>query len=343
VIRTSVLLRGLCCLRAASTFVLLSGAMLFAADAQAQATVTAITGAVPTTNPAPPPHNPATAPLTWRAVTADDNTSGTSGTNGPSLNSEAPHIVRLSDGRLVASDLAPIIARGELVVAMLGVDSPPFFYQKDGKLVGIEVDLAEDLGRALGVKVRYDRSPMTFDAVVQTLAAGRADVAISKLSQTLARTREISYSQPYLTLNRALLLNRLRFAALARKRQITEVIRTFDGTLGVIASSSYEDYARRNFPHAQIVRYPSWDALIEAVKSGAVVAAYRDEFEIKRLLKSDPTVALTLRTVTFKDLTDTLAIGVRIDEPTLLSFTNEFLNERNSRLDVTKVLDALNQ
>ena len=341
--RPSVSYRRVDRFRAVASLVLLWAATLFTVGAQAQTTTTAISGAVPTGNPAAQPRNPAAAPLTWRAVTADGNTNAASGANGPSLNTDAPHIVRLSDGRLVASDLAPIIARGELVVAMLGVDSPPFFYQKNGKLVGIEVDLAEDLGRALGVQVRYDRSPMTFDAVVQALAAGHADVAISKLSQTLARTREISYTQPYLTLNRALLLNRLGFAALARKRQITEVIRAYDGTLGVIASSSYEDYARRNFPQAKIVRYPSWDALIEAVKSGAVVAAYRDEFEIKRLLKSDPTVALTLRTVTFKDLSDTLAIGVRIDEPTLLAFTNEFLNERNSRLDVTKVLDALNQ
>ncbi|WP_347557947.1 ABC transporter substrate-binding protein [Robbsia sp. KACC 23696] len=253
------------------------------------------------------------------------------------------HVVQLPDGRLVASDIAPIVQRGELVVAMLGVDSPPFFYQKKGQLVGVEVDLAKELAHSLGVSVRFDRSAMTFDAVVQLLASGHADVAVSKLSQTLARTREIAYSQPYVTLNRALLLNRLRFAAIARKRPLTEVIRSFDGTLGVIAGSSYEEYAKRNFPHATLARYPTWDAVVQAVKNGDVVAAYRDEFEIKRLLKSDPTSALTLRTVTFKDLTDTLAIGVRVDEPTLLAFVNEFLTEHNGRLDVSQLLGALDQ
>lgn len=310
-------------------------ALPFAPHVEAQSAAATVAAA---SSRAPASAAPAT-PLTWSELPP----AATAGDSPGSRASGPPHIVRLSDGRLVASDLAPIIARGELVVAMLGVDTPPLFYEKNGKLVGIEVDLAEDLARALGVKVRYDRSPMTFDAVVQRLANGNADVAISKLSQTLARTREISYSQPYLTLNRALLLNRLRFAALAHERPVTEAIRTFDGTIGVIASSSYEDYARRNFPRAQIVRYPSWSALIEAVKSGTVTAAYRDEFEIKRLLKSDPTIALTLRTVTLKDLTDTLAIGVRVDEPTVLAFTNEFLNERNARLDVNKLLDALNK
>lgn len=253
----------------------------------------------------------------------------------------AVHVATLPDGRLVASDFVPIIARGEVIVAMLGVDSPPFFFQKDGRLAGIEVDLANDIGRTLGVKVRFDRSAMTFDGVVKLLASGQADIAISKLSQTLARSRQISYSHPYLTLHRALLLNRVRLAVHSGKRALPEVIRTFDGTIGVIAASSYADYAKKNFPRATIVPYPDWQALIRGLKAGEVIAAYRDEFEIKRLLKSDPTASLTLRTVTFEDLSDALAIGVRVDEPTVLSFVNEYLNERSEKLDVARVLDAV--
>lgn len=255
----------------------------------------------------------------------------------------AVHVVTLPDGRLIASDFAPIIQRGELVVAMLGIDSPPFFSEKNGQLAGIEVDLANDIGRALGVKVRFDRSAMTFDGVVKLLASGHADIAISKLSQTLARARQINYSRPYLTLHRALLINRMRFAVHAGKRTLPDVIRTFDGAIGVIASSSYADYAKKNFPRAKIVPYPSWQALIDGLKAGDVIAAYRDEFEIKRLLKLDPTASLTLRTVTFQDLNDTLAVGVRVDEPTVLSFINEYLTERNEKLDITSVLDAAKQ
>lgn len=255
----------------------------------------------------------------------------------------AAHVVALPDGRLIASDFAPIITRGELVVAMLGVDSPPFFFQKNGQLAGIEVDLANDVGRALGVKVRFDRSAMTFDDVVKLLASGHADIAVSKLSQTLARARQIDYSHPYLTLHRALLINRVRLAARSGNRPLPDVIRSFDGTIGVIAASSYADYAKKNFPHAKIVSYPGWQALIDGVRAGDVTAAYRDEFEIKRLLKFDPTASLTLRTVTFQDLSDTLAIGVRVDEPTVLSFVNEYLGERTETLDVARVLDAVKQ
>jgi len=72
-----------------------------------------------------------------------------------------------------------------------------------------------------------------------------------------------------------------------------------------------------------------------------VVAAYRDEFEVKRVLKADPTLSLTLRTVTLKDLQDTLGIAVSIANPTLLAFVNEFLAQRTEKLSVDKVLQAL--
>ena len=78
-----------------------------------------------------------------------------------------------------------------------------------------------------------------------------------------------------------------------------------------------------------------------AVRKGEVVGAYRDEFEVKRLLKSDPTASLTLRTVTFKDLEDTLGIAVGIGDPVLLAFVNQFLAQRPDKLDIDKVLQAV--
>ena len=60
----------------------------------------------------------------------------------------------------------------------------------------------------------------TFNAVVDIIARGEADMAISKLSRTLARTQVISFSQPYLTLNHALILNRVKFAQFAKDRAL---------------------------------------------------------------------------------------------------------------------------
>ena len=81
--------------------------------------------------------------------------------------------------------------------------------------------------------------------------------------------------------------------------------------------------------------------MLKALEKGEIMAAYRDEFEIKRILKSDPTSSLTLRTVTLKDLEDTLGIAVGINDRALLNFANEFLVQRGDKLNINKVLAAL--
>lgn len=255
----------------------------------------------------------------------------------------ASGLVKISDGRLLAPGIARIVNRGELIVAMLGVDTPPFFYMKNGELVGLEVDLAKAIAKELKVTVRFDRSARTFNEVVDVVARQEADLGISKLSRTLARAQMISFTEPYLRLNHAFILNRVKFAELARDRPLPVVVREFKGSIGVIAKSSFSDYASKNFPLSELREFPNWGEVLKALEKGQIMAAYRDEFEIKRILKSDPTASLTLRTVTFKDLEDTLGIAVGIQDPTLLAYVNQFLSGGMEKLTIDKVLKALDR
>nr|WP_180970736.1 ABC transporter substrate-binding protein [Burkholderia sp. WAC0059] len=249
-------------------------------------------------------------------------------------------LVRMPDGRLLAPEFARIAARGELVVAMLGVDQPPFFEMRDGQLQGFDVDLAKDMAAQLGVKVRFNRNAKTFDDVVNLLANGEADVAISKLSRTLPRAETISFSAPYLQLHQALLLNRVKFAQLAHGRPAPDVVRAYSSTIGVVANSSYSEFVKANFPNAQVTSYPTWPAVLNALNTGEITAAYRDEFEVKRVLRSNPMASLRLRVVTLSDLDDPIAIGVNVSSPALLAFVNQFLAGRTKKLDVATVLQA---
>ncbi len=250
-------------------------------------------------------------------------------------------MVRLPRGDLVAADIGAILHRGELVVAMAATDAPPFFHVKNNRLVGSDVRMAEQLAGELRVTLRIDRSPRTFNEVIDFVAGGSADLGISKLSHTLARALSVHFSDPYLTLNHALLLNRVEFAGLLRDRTMAKAIRNFDGSLAVIAKSSFADFAPRHFPQARIVSYPTWEAVIDAVRRGQVMGAYRDEFEVRRILQEDPGLVLMLRTVILKDLTDALAIAVGVRNTTLLAFVNKFVGLRPEKLTVDSVLKEL--
>ncbi|AOI95505.1 ABC transporter substrate-binding protein [Burkholderia sp. LA-2-3-30-S1-D2] len=250
-------------------------------------------------------------------------------------------LVQMPDGRLLAPEFARIVTRGTLVVAVLGVDQPPFFMSRNGALAGVDIDLADELAKKLGVSVQFDRDARTFDDVVQLIATGQADVAISKLSRTLPRAQMVRFSTPYINLRRALLINRVSFAELAKGRPLPEVVRDYRGTIGVVAGSAYAEYVRTDFPAARVRTYPSWPATLDALNTGAVTAVYRDELAIKLVMQDDPTAPIRLRVATFDDLTDALAVGVPVSTPTLLAFVNQFLAERSRRLDVKSLLDAM--
>lgn len=238
-----------------------------------------------------------------------------------------PHLSMAQDGE--PSSVGAIVARNELVVALPAFNSPPFFSaDSTGALSGFDIDLANAIGRELGVRVRFDRSAKSFDDVVAIVARGNADVAICKLSRTLKRAKDIRFTDPYASFKHALVVNRVGFAQAAEGREPPEVIHDYRGTLGVIAHSSFADYAHVNFPNAMIREYPSWPDLIDAVESGKVVAAYRDEFEIKKMIIDDPALSLTLRTITLSDLTDTIGMATAAGNDQLLAFLDMFLAQR---------------
>ncbi|HRY03207.1 MAG TPA: transporter substrate-binding domain-containing protein [Beijerinckiaceae bacterium] len=259
---------------------------------------------------------------------------------GFSQTAPAPGLTTLADGRVVAPDIGRILSRGELVVAMNRVNAYPFFYERDGVPMGSDVDLMRDLAKELKVGIRFDRSPKTFDGVADLVAAGGADVGVSRLARTLARFQKVSFSNPYFKLNHALLINRVAFAKLAHERPIEKVIRGFDGSLGVMRASAWVEFARRNFPKARIVEFKSWKDVVEAVKRGEIVAGYRDEYETRLVLAKDPSLTLTLRTVAFDDAYSDLAVAVGIRDTALLAYINEFLAQRRTDISIAKLLAA---
>lgn len=239
---------------------------------------------------------------------------------------------------LLAPELRQIVARGELRVAMPSFDSPPFFYQEQGSLKGLDVDIATGLARVLQVPVRFVRQASSFNGVVEQVARREVDLAACKMSRTLARARQVRFSEPYFISRHALLLNRVVFARQARGRELAQVVRQFDGSLGVIRDSAFADLAAQNFPRARLVHYDSWEAVLAALERGEVVAAYRDELEMRRLFQSDPSLSLDLRLVALTDTEDAQALVLPPDAEQFLALVNLYLLQQRLRFSIEQVL-----
>lgn len=239
-----------------------------------------------------------------------------------------------------APDIKRILDRGKLIVAMTSFDVPPFFMvDANGRFYGLDVSLAEGIAKSMGVGVEYNRQGKTFNDVVDIVIRGEADLAISKLSITPARVMRVRFSQPYLVLRHGLLVNRLDLAKMAKGKETVDVIKDYSGAIGVLAKSSFVDYAAEFFPKAKVVEYPNWEpALVGAVSRGEVPVAYRDELEVKKVIRGNPTAALNLRTILIDGTRDDIAIAVPWDSEQLLSVVNFYLS-RQKPLTVNGLLD----
>ncbi len=240
-----------------------------------------------------------------------------------------------SAGFAAQDDLAATIASRRLRVVVPSFNSQPFFSDQAGQVVGIDVELAQGLAAALELELDFDRRPQTFNDAVSILANGEADLAICKLSRTLSRARVIQYSQPYVKLNHGLIVNRVRFAAMAGIRPPESVIRGFNGQLGVIAKSSFVEFAKHNFPDAKLTQFDDWAHVLDAIRDGGIDAAYRDEFEIKKVLVDDPSLTIVARSVTLSDLTDTIGIGIAPERPRLAAFIDLYMALSNRAKPMT--------
>lgn len=90
---------------------------------------------------------------------------------------------------------ARIQARGVLVVAT-DASFPPFSaVDANGALFGFDIDLGDELGRRLGVRVEYEN--ITYDALLSAVAAGRDDAVISAFVPQPERLKEVSFTRPY--------------------------------------------------------------------------------------------------------------------------------------------------
>jgi ABC-type amino acid transport substrate-binding protein len=238
-------------------------------------------------------------------------------------------------------DLKSIKAGGVLRIAITHFDIPPFHVRRsDGTFVGKDIEFARELADALKVKIELVDSPPSFDAVITTIADNRADIGLSKLSQTYDRLNYVHFSEPYVTLRHALLYNREVISRLANGGLPEEVLRNFRGSIGVIGASAYVDFATASYPKAKVVPFPTWDATIEGLKTGKVDVVYRDEFEIRSVLIREPGLHVEFGAAVIADRRSFLTMAVCDGCVKLEEFINYFIAQHPGAYSLNDLLSA---
>jgi ABC-type amino acid transport substrate-binding protein len=237
------------------------------------------------------------------------------------------------------ADIAAIKKANVLIVAMTKKDVPPFFSGEGDDIHGLDVEIARRIGVLLGVPVQFRRDAESFAEVVEQVRDGKADIAVSKLSVTGPRLQVVRFSDPYIKLRQSLVINRLWLSQNSQGREVYQVIRNFNGKISFIKNSSYDTFARINFPNAVFLPEDKWDVIIDKVIRGDIAAAYRDEFEIKKIAFEKPEAAISTKSITISDSVDNIAIAVNPKSIQLLSIVNYVIKNEYNNIDTKKLMD----
>lgn len=105
-----------------------------------------------------------------------------------------------------AGRLASILEKGRIRVGIQNEYRPFRIENPKPGYPGIDVELAEALGRALGVQV--DFVYLSLDDLLRETGQGTVDIGLGGVTATLERARIVHFSDPYMTTTPAALLSR---------------------------------------------------------------------------------------------------------------------------------------
>ncbi len=234
----------------------------------------------------------------------------------------------------IPSDIKKIIARGKIIVAINSVDYPPFFYSKVvNKLEGFDIEIAEDIAKYLGVAVEYNRSASTFEDVVKLVENDQADIAISAISSTLSRGLTVRFSDPYLTPNQCLVVNRILEVKISNHTKIApELLK-----IAILNNSSYEDFSKQNneyfdntYKNLSIVKYDSLEQAFSDVIEGKILGLYIDEIHANYIMKNKKLANIYLRKKIIAESIDPISIAINWKNPNLAYWINLYIKRMNN-------------
>src|SRR3954469_18836843 len=183
-----------------------------------------------------------------------------------------------------AGALDRIRARGELTWGADEQGGEPYVFEdasRGGTLVGFEVDLADSLARALGVRARFVQND--WSTLIPALERGSFDIALNGIEVTPALEARGTFSRPYYRFSERLVARR-------GDARVRDLASTAGLRVGTLAGSLSWQLARD--AGADAVPYEGVDEPFIDLAHGRIDAVLLDDIIVARYASRHPTLAV---------------------------------------------------
>lgn len=166
----------------------------------------------------------------------------------------------------------------------------PYEYYEEGKIVGVDIDIANEIAKELGKELVI--RDVSFDFVINEVKSGKADFAAAGISITPERAKEVDFTIEYTVSNQVVVVkkgsNIKNFDDIKNKKIAVQ--------LGTVADL----YASENYKDATIVSHKKYLSAVEDVKTGKADLIIMDELPAKEIVKENDNLVI-LDGVLFQD------------------------------------------
>ena len=173
------------------------------------------------------------------------------------------------------STLNKILERNELIVGMNPEYMPFNMKDKKGRIIGYDVDMAKNMAKAMGVKLKIVST--SWDGIIAGLLTSKYDIIMSGMTITQERNLKINFSDPYVVVGQTMMVHKSIAGKIKNVKDLDKpeyTIVTKLGTTGEIAT-------RKFFKKAKIVTFDGEaDAAIEVLNGRASAMVYDKTYNL---------------------------------------------------------------
>lgn len=163
------------------------------------------------------------------------------------------------------SALEAIKKRGVLKVGM-DIFQPWAMKDKNGELIGFEIDVATRLAEDMGVKVEF--VPTAWSGIIPALITGKFDVIIGGMGITAQRALQVNFTKPYEFSGMSIVAHK----ELAAGFDSLEAFNNKDVEIAVKLGTTAAAAAKKFFPKAQLRMFDTEPAAYQELRNGKVHA-----------------------------------------------------------------------
>jgi len=211
-----------------------------------------------------------------------------------------------------------VLKSGQLRVGMTADQPPLNAKDKNGEMIGLEVDLAEGLAHALGLELEIVQMP--FGRLLGALKRGKVDMVMSGVDITAERTKDFLFVGPYLLSGKSLLTSS---DALAEAETVEDINRS-NVKVVALANSTSEAFIKRYMPKAKYTPINDYEMGVKKVKSGEADAMIADMPACILAVLRNPDAGLV--TLTEPLSVEPMGIAVSAKDPKFYNLIDNFID-----------------